>query len=76
MTDLENRVLLNTCYINRIKLAPLSTPSGTVKNQKQLTKAIQGTKQQGNTTIRCYVQNCVCWADLNILGLMGSATED
>ena len=38
---LKNKVFIDTYYINRLKLASVPTPAGTVNTQQQLNKAIQ-----------------------------------
>ena len=45
----ENRVLLDTFHINKLKLEFVSTTSGTVNTQGQLSKAIQDTNNIENT---------------------------
>ena len=41
MRDLENTVLLDTSYINRLKLIFDSTPAGTVNSVQQLIDTLQ-----------------------------------
>ena len=43
MRDMEKRLPLDRFNINRVKLAFVSTPVGTVNTQQQLTEAVKGT---------------------------------
>ena len=64
--DLENRVLLYTFHINRIKLTSLSTPRGTVSNQMQLFKAIQDTTSIKNMPNTEVIQKCIVNTSIQI----------
>ena len=60
MRDLENIVLLDRAYINRLKLVLVCTPSNTVNTQSQLTKAIQGTNTPINIEYTAYNSKPIC----------------
>ena len=49
LRDLENRLLIDTFHINRLKLVFVSTPADTVNTQQQLNKAFQVTNTLTNS---------------------------